>query len=376
MLMRGQAFNRRGFPVPEFEYTGHPSHVVFGVGATADRRFTDAIDNLGARRILLIAAAAEDELAARLTATLGDRVVGRFSNVRPHVPVEIALAAREAAAQNQADSLLSIGGGSTTGTAKAIAMDGGLPIIAVPTTYAGSEVTPVWGLTENGAKKTGVDLKVLPKLVIYDPALTVSLPSPLSVVSGLNALAHCAEAFWTARRNPITSLIAQEGIRALASGLPGVLADPQDLDARSQALYGAWLSGTAFATAGSGLHHKICHVLGGAYDLPHAELHAVVLPYSTALAAPDLDGVEERISAALGAPGQPAAESVFAFERRLGAPRSLREIGLPEDQLPRAAELIDVALTALPDPVSHAAIEELLAAAFDGAPPRSQVSVK
>jgi alcohol dehydrogenase class IV len=349
---------------------------VFGVGASRDRRFTDAIDGLGARRILIVAAEAEDELAMRMAGTLGDRVVGRFSQVRPHVPIEIARAAREAAAQAQADSLLCIGGGSTTGTAKAIAMDGGLPIIAVPTTYAGSEVTPVWGLTEDGAKTTGVDLKVLPKLVIYDPALTVSLPTALSMVSGLNALAHCAEAFWTARRNPITSLIAQEGIRALASGLPGVLADPQDLDARSQALYGAWLSGTAFATAGSGLHHKICHVLGGAYDLPHAELHAVVLPHSTALAAPQLEGVEERISAALGAPAEPAGEAIFAFERRLGAPRSLREIGLPEDQLPRAGELIDEALAVLPDPVSHAAIEELLAAAFEGAPPRSQVGVK
>jgi alcohol dehydrogenase class IV len=362
--------------VPEFEYTGHPSHVVFGVGASEDHRFTDAIDELGARRILLIAADAEDKLAARLGATLGDRVVGRFSAVRPHVPIEIARAAREAAAAAQADSLLSIGGGSTTGTAKAIAMDSGLPIIAVPTTYAGSEVTPVWGLTENGAKSTGVDLKVLPKLVIYDPALTVSLPVELSVVSGLNALAHCAEAFWTARRNPITSLIAAEGIRALASGLPGVLADPQDLGARSQTLYGAWLSGTAFASAGSGLHHKICHVLGGAYNLPHAETHAVVLPYSTALAAPAIEGVDERIAIALGAPGEPAGEAIFAFERRLGAPRSLREIGLSEDQLPRAAELIDEALTALPDPVSHAAIEELLAAAFAGAPPRAQVSVR
>ncbi len=348
----------------EFQYTGFPSRVVFGVGLTEHTRLVRTVEELDPQRILIVAAEPETALAVRIEQALGSRIAGRFSNIRAHVPIEVAAEARRAADEADADCLLSVGGGSTTGTAKAIAMQSGLPIIAVPTTYAGSEVTPVWGLTEDGRKTTGIDPKVLPKMVIYDPQLTVSLPPRLSVASGLNALAHCVEAFWTAKRNPITSLIAEEGIRALAAGLPGVLADPGDLDARSQALYGAWLAGTSFASAGSDIHHKICHVLGGAYDLPHAETHAVVLPYATALAAPRVDGADARIAAALGHEGGNATTAVLAFERSLSAPTSLHELGLPESELERACDLVSEALAALPDPPSRAASDALIRAAF------------
>jgi len=272
--------------VLEFEYTGLPSHVLFGAGAARGSRLIDAVDGLGIRRLMVVAADADRDIAGPITDGLGDRIVGRFSGVRPHVPAAVADAARAAAAGCGADSVLSVGGGSTTGTAKAIALTTGLPVVAVPTTYAGSEVTPVWGLTDDGRKMTGTDLRVLPRLVVYDPELTVTLPVRLSVVSGLNALAHCAEAFWAEGRNPITSLVAEEGIRALARGLPNVSGDSRDLAARSDVLYGAWLGGAAFATTGASVHHKICHVLGGAFDLPHAETHAVVLPHSVAPAAP------------------------------------------------------------------------------------------
>jgi maleylacetate reductase len=367
MLSRAVPFGREGVEVPEFEYTGFPSHIVFGAGSTGRERLARLIDGLDAERILVVAAEPETVLADRMADALGTRIAGRFANVLAHVPIEIAREAREAARQVRADCLLSVGGGSTTGTAKAIAMESGLPIVAVPTTYAGSEVTPVWGLTEDGRKTTGVDLKVLPKLVIYDPELTVSLPPRLSVVSGLNALAHCIEAFWTAKRNPITSLIAEEGIRAMAAGLPGILADPSDLDARSQAMYGAWLAGVSFASAGSDIHHKICHVLGGAYDLPHAETHAVILPYAASVAAPRVDGVDARIAAALGDDGETAAAAIFALERALSAPTSLRELGLPETELERACDLVGEALLALPDPPSRATSGALMSAAFDGA---------
>jgi maleylacetate reductase len=357
------------FWAPGFQYVAYPSRVVFGVGSTADRALDRLIGDLGLERILLVAARADAALADPIGDALGSRVAGRFSAVRAHVPVEIARAARSAAQAVDADCILSVGGGSSTGTAKAIALESGVAIVAVPTTYAGSEVTPVWGLTEGGTKTTGVDLKVLPRLVVYDPALTISLPPRLSVASGINALAHCAEALWAPNRNPVTSLIAEEGIRALRAGLPRILDDPGDLDARSHALYGAWLAGTAFATAGSDIHHKICHVLGGAYDLPHAETHAVVLPYAIAVAAPRVAGADARIAAALGADGEPAAEAVFAFERELGAPSSLREIGLPGDELARAAELVAAVLGGLPAPLPRASSDALVQAAFDGAWP-------
>lgn len=363
----GVSFERNGVAVPVFEYTSFSSRIVFGVGSTEPQQLLRAIEELAAERILVVAAEPEGALADRISAALDARIAGRFTHVRAHVPIEIAREAREAARDVDADCLLSIGGGSTTGTAKAIAMESGVPIVAVPTTYAGSEVTPVWGLTEDGRKTTGVDLKVLPKLVIYDPELTVSLPVQLSVASGLNALAHCVEAFWTARRNPITSLIAEEGIRALATGLPRLVSEPGDLEARSQALYGAWLAGASFASAGSDLHHKICHVLGGAYDLPHAEMHAVVLPYATAVAAPRLAGVDARIAAALGADGESAATAIFALERELSAPTSLRELGLPESELERACELVGEALSALPEAPSRATSDALVNAALYGA---------
>jgi alcohol dehydrogenase class IV len=260
--------------------------------------------------------------------------------------------------------------------AKAIALTSGLPVVAVPTTYAGSEVTPVWGLTEGGRKTTGTDLRVLPRLVVYDPELTLTLPVGLSVVSGLNALAHCAEAFWAPARNPITSLIAEEGIRALARALPGLANDGRDLGARSDALYGTWLAGTAFATAGSSVHHKICHVLGGAFDLPHAETHAVVLPYSVGLAAPWVPGSEERIVAALDGGGASAAEAIATFARRLGAPASLREIGLGEHDLERAIDLVDATLSQLPEPVSRSDTAALLGAAFAGAALSGEVTAR
>jgi maleylacetate reductase len=360
--------------VLEFEYSGYPSHVVFGAGAARGPRLIDAVSRVDAQRLLLVAANADRELADPVADVLGSLVVSWFSDVRPHVPVEVARAARAAAAEASADAVLSVGGGSTTGTAKAIALTTGLPVVAVPTTYAGSEVTPVWGLTESARKTTGVDLRVLPRVVIYDPELTLTLPVGLSVASGLNALAHCVEAFWAPGRNPITSLIAEEGIRALAEGLPGMAVDGLDLQARAGVLYGAWLAGTAFATAGSSVHHKVCHVLGGAFDLPHAQTHAVVLPYSTALAAPRTPGSDARIAAALGYDAMPAAGAIVTFARALGAPSSLREVGLREEDVARAIELVDATLSQIPEPVSRSDTEALIWGAFTGAEPIVEVT--
>jgi maleylacetate reductase len=363
--------------VLEFHYDALPGRVVFGAGA-ARRELRAEADRLGADRVLLVATESEESLARELAAPLGERVVAVFTSVRPHVPIQVAEAARALATSVRADAVLSVGGGSTTGTAKAIALTTGLPIIAVPTTYAGSEVTPVWGLTEDARKTTGVDHRVLPRTVVYDPELTVTLPADLSAASGLNALAHCVEAFWAPRRNPISSLAAEEGIRALATGLPAVHSDPTDLAARSDLLYGAYLAGSAFAVAGSGLHHKICHALGGAFNLPHAQTHAIVLPEVLAFNAPAAPDAAHRIGRALhgGGPdgdgpgsGEDPVAPLRALSARLGIPHGLRELGLREDQVDEVAALVEPAVPAdNPRRADGAALREIIHAAWAGAP--------
>lgn len=351
-----------------FVYDALPGRVVFGAG-TARAALPAEVDRLGADRWLLVCSERDVPLAAELTAPFAGRVTGRFTAVREHVPVQTADAARQAARDAFASAVLVVGGGSAVGTAKAVALTERLPVLAVPTTYAGSEMTPVWGLTEGGRKTTGTDRVVLPRTVVYDPELTLSLPPALSAASGLNALAHSVEGFWAPGRNPVSSLAAQESVRALAAGLPGVLADPADLAARTSALYGAYLAGAVFAVTGAGLHHKICHVLGGSFGLPHARTHAVVLPYVLAFNAPAAPQAAERIAVALGAPADPhaAASALTSLALGLGAPTSLRELGMPEDGLARAAELVTPAVPAdNPRPVTVDLVHDLLTQAWAG----------
>jgi maleylacetate reductase len=348
-----------------------PQRVAFGSGAAADNLSSEIV-NLGASRVMLIAGASEMRLAD--TVAKGIPVVLRHDDVVMHVPVEVAERARAAAVDNDVDVLVSVGGGSTTGLAKAVAMTTGLPVIAVPTTYAGSEATPVWGLTEGAKKTTGVDLKVLPKVIIYDAVLTMSLPVDLSVASGLNALAHCVDSMWAPNADPINAAFAAEGIRSLAVGLPKVVADPMDLDGREHALYAAYLSATAFASAGSGLHHKICHVLGGKYNLPHAQTHATVLPYVLAFNAPAAPDAERRIAAAFSSNGfsSGALDGVVALKQELNAPHALADYGFTEDLITEAAEAILPAVPpSNPRPVTADDLRTLLRAAWSGADPRT-----
>ncbi|MFT3864284.1 MAG: maleylacetate reductase [Solirubrobacterales bacterium] len=364
--MSGEASGIEG---REFVYEALPGRVVFGPGS-ARRELAGAIEALGARRLLLIAATSEAELAEELAAPLGERVVGRFDGVRPHVPVEVGAAAVEAARAAGADAVLSVGGGSTTGTAKAVALATGLPIVAVPTTYAGSEMTPVWGSTEGGTKTTGRDLKVLPRLVVYDPELTVSLPAAITAASGMNALAHSVEALYAPGRNPVTTAIALESIAALAAALPAVVAAPEDVGARGEALYGAYLAGSAFAVAGSGLHHKVCHALGGAFDLPHAETHSVVLPHVVAFQQPAAGVAMDRVAGALGTAPGGAAGALYDLAAGLGVPLSLAAIGMPADGVERVVEPIVAAVPAdNPRPVGADDVRAILAAAYAGERP-------
>ncbi|MEV5354932.1 maleylacetate reductase [Streptomyces sp. NPDC052693] len=339
--------------------------VVFASGE-APAAVAAEVTALGAARVMLIAAPAEAALADRVGADLP--VAVRHDEVVMHVPVEVAERARRAAAAGSVDALVCVGGGSTTGLAKAVAMTTGLPIVAVPTTYAGSEATNVWGLTDGEVKTTGVDARVLPRSVVYDASLMLSLPVEMSVASGLNALAHCVDSMWGPRVDPIDQALAGEGIRGLALGLPAVASDPAGLDGREQTLYGAYLAAVAFASAGSGMHHKICHVLGGMFDLPHAQTHAVVLPHVLAFNAPSAPEAERRIAQAFGSPT--AGEGLAALREVLGAPRALRDYGMPENGISRAVAPVLAAVPSdNPTPLTKENLTALLRAAWEGSDP-------
>jgi maleylacetate reductase len=353
-----------------FTHESRPQRVCFGTGEAA-ATLARELGRLGASKVMVIAAGPEAELAEHITT--GVPVALRYHEVVMHVPVGVAERARVAAKEAGADTLVSVGGGSTTGLAKAIALTSGLPVVAVPTTYAGSEATSVWGLTEGARKTTGTDARVLPRVIVYDAALTVSLPAAMSVASGLNALAHCVDSMWAPNADPINRALAGEGIRALRDGLPAIAADPAGLDGREQALYAAYLSAAAFASAGSGLHHKICHVLGGAYNLPHAQTHAVVLPYVLAFNGPARPEAERRIAGALGAAS--ALGGLQELRRVLQAPRALRDYGFAESDIPAAAEAIWPAVPpGNPRPVSTGDLRRLLHAAWAGADPAALAS--
>jgi alcohol dehydrogenase class IV len=352
-----------------FVHDNLPQRICFGTGEAAAHLAAE-IANLKATRVMVIASKREMDIADGITTDLP--VALRHDDVVMHVPVEVANRAREAARQANADALVSVGGGSATGLAKAVAMTSGLPIVAVATTYAGSEATAVWGLTEAGRKTTGTDLKVLPKVVVYDAALTLTLPVPMSVASGLNALAHCVDAMWAPKADPVNAALAAEGIRSLAAGLPKVVTDPFDPNGREMALYASYLSATAFASAGSGLHHKICHVLGGAYNLPHAQTHAIVLPYVLAFNGPAAPDAERRIAAAFGT--NRAIDGLQDLRRELDAPHALRDYGFTDDAIPAAAEAILPAVPAgNPRPVTAEDLQRLLHAAWSGADPKAGV---
>jgi maleylacetate reductase len=344
--------------------------VVFGSGL-AEQNLAAEIDRLGGRSVMLIVSASEQARAERLVASVTAAHVHR--DLAPHVPLATAVVARTAAREHAVDLLVSIGGGSVTGLAKAVALDTGTPIIAVPTTYAGSEATNVWGITEASRKTTGVDDRVLPAVVIYDAMLSRALPLGITVASGLNAVAHCVDTMWAPRTDPINQATATDALRALSEGLRAVRADVDDLAAREQLLYGAYLAAVAFASAGSGLHHKICHVLGGAYDLPHAATHAVVLPYVLAFNAPSAPEAARRIASALEADDATSGLERLRFE--LGAPRALRELGMDEAAINDAVErVLPVVPPSNPRPVSREELRELLTAAWRGGDPASVVA--
>ncbi|WP_175902362.1 maleylacetate reductase [Burkholderia seminalis] len=350
-----------------FIYQARPARVVFGAGSL--HHLEREIRELGAQRAIVLCTPEQRDLAQRIADRFGARAAGLYDRATMHVPIEIARDARAFATSCDADCAIAIGGGSTIGLGKAIALESSLPILAIPTTYAGSEMTPIYGLTEGGLKRTGTDARVLPKTVIYDPELTVTLPVELSVTSGLNAIAHAAEGLYANNANPVMSLVAEEGIRALAHGLPGVRRDPADLAARGNALYGAWLCGMVLGNVGMALHHKLCHTLGGSFNLPHAPTHTVVLPHALAYNGAHAPEAMQRIARAIGT--HDAAHGLYALARDNGAPVSLKAIGMQAADLDRAADLAAANPYWNPRPIERDGLRALLQDAFDGNLPGS-----
>jgi maleylacetate reductase len=342
-----------------FDHTTLGQRVRFGTGRAAEKLAAE-VGLLGAKRVMVIAAPAEAALADAVTARIC--VAVRHDDVAPHVPVGKAEKARTAARDYDIDLPACVGGGSATGLAKAVAFTTGLPIVAVPTTYAGSEATTVWGLTESARKTTGVDARVPARFRgLRCGPHRVAAGGPVDRVrtqrpSALNR-------FDVGPRADTTNLaLASEGIRALAEALPKVKRDPQDLAGREQALYGAYLSAVAFASAGSGLHRKICHVLGGAYNLPHAQTHAVVLPYALAFNAAAAPEAASRKAAAFGT--ATATDGLDCLRATLEAPRALKEYGLAEEQIPEALKpILPSVPPSNPRPVTEADLDALLRAA-------------
>jgi maleylacetate reductase len=350
----------------EFVYQARAGRVVFGPGSL--QHLEREVLQLGSERALILCSPEQKETGEAVAARLGARAAAVFDRAVMHVPLELAKEARNLARDLKADCAVAVGGGSTIGLGKAIALESDLPILAVPTTYAGSEMTPIYGITDAGLKKTGTDLRVLPKTVIYDADLTMSLPVGLSVTSGINAIAHAAEALYSKDENPITSLTAEEGIAALARALPAIVADSQNVDARADAQYGAWLCGMVLGSVGMALHHKLCHTLGGSFNLPHAQTHTIVLPHALAYNRSAAPHAMKRIARALGT--DDAAMGVYELAKNCGAPLGLNEIGMSSEDVAKAAEIASSNPYWNPRPIEREAIQALLQDAFTGNAPR------
>ena len=336
-------------------------------GAGVRHEIADEISRLGCHRALILSTPPQADSAMEMAADLKGLAAGIFTRAAMHTPVTVTDEAIAHVGSVDADCVVALGGGSTTGLGKAIAYRTDLPQIVVPTTYAGSEATAILGQTENGEKTTVTDPKIQPEVILYDAELVRTLPLGMTVTSALNAIAHAAEALYAQNRNPMSTMLAIEALRPFAEALPRVLDNPDDLDARGQTLYGAWLCGTVLGQVGMALHHKLCHTLGGSFGLPHAETHAVVLPHAigfNAIAVPDLLAPVTEIFG-----GSNPGQALFDFAKAMDAPSALRDLGLKRDDVAKAAELATRKPYWNPRPVTRPAIDELLLAAWAGDQP-------
>jgi maleylacetate reductase len=375
----------------QFSYITAAQQVIFGAGALA--QLGEAVEHFGWQRVMLctLARFQTSGLVARIESILGRRLAVIYAQVQPHVPQAQVEAALALAIAHDVDSVIGLGGGSPIGMAKAVSLaleaqrsgqparaafptdQPAVPVIAIPTTYAGSEMTPIYGITQaaNGAtrKVTVTDGKVTPKLTLYDPELTLALPPQMTASSGINALAHCIEALYSITRNPVSTAAALEGTRHLVEALPRATANGADLAARTEMLIGAHLAAVAIASVKLGLHHGLCHVLGGTAGVPHGVANSIMLPhvmrFNADVTAPELAAAARAMGIA-GANDDESAgeavEAVYDLVARLGLPQRLRDVGVAEADLPRLAQfaLKSQAVQSNPKSITNASQTEVV----------------
>lgn len=349
-----------------FDYKVDPARIIFGCGASKNIR--RVIEEIGACRTLVLSTPTQKSMAENLLGSLGQLGSGVFAHAAPHTPVDISQEAVAYVKDVEADCVISIGGGSTIGLGKAISYRTDITHVVVPTTYSGSEVTPVLGQTENGEKTTLRSSRVRPDVVIYDPELTRTLPVHVSMVSGLNAIAHAIECLYAVDRTPVSTLFAIEGLKALHKALPAILVTPDDMAARTNALYGAWMCGTVLGQTAMSLHHKACHVLGGSFEFPHAETHAAMLPHTVAY---NLASVADLLEPASEIFGYPLSQALFDFATDLGSPLSLEELAIRQPDFDLAASLVTKNAYENPRRLDAEAIKIMLRDAWSGVRPKS-----
>ncbi len=353
--------------IDPFTYLANPARVIFGRGTLS--QVNDELKALGIDRPLVLSTPFQEDAAREAIEQAGLAPAGLFPGAAMHTPVSVTETALARYEEQDADGIVSFGGGSTIGLGKAIALRNDAPQLVIPTTYAGSEMTAIVGQTESGRKETQSTLKVLPETVIYDVDLTLTLPREMSVTSGMNAIAHAVEAMYAQNANPILSLLAEEGIRALAGALETIAnGKTDDIGARTDALYGAWLCATCLGLGGVALHHKLCHVLGGSFDLPHAETHTIVLPHALAYNAPSVPEAMERLKRASGS--ENPAGHFFDIAKQAGVAVALEALNMPRDGIERAVDITLENPYFNPRPLERAPLVDLITAAFEGSRPQ------
>lgn len=351
-----------------FTYNALPSRVLFGAGTIA--KLGDELERCRLQRVLFLSTPGQEEFVRSVAEAVGSTAVGVFNSATMHTPVPVTYEALQMVRNLRVDGVVAIGGGSTTGLGKAIAWRTDLPQIVVPTTFAGSEMTPILGETANGEKVTMSDPKILPEVVIYDVDLTKTLPREAAVASGMNAMAHAVEALYAQNRNPVIDLIASEAIEALTAALPNLGGDELS-NSHEKALYGAWLSGICLGSVSMSLHHKLCHALGGLFNLPHAEMHSILLPHAVAYNMPAVPCVRDRLCDILGA--RDPALALFELSRRIGTAQPLSAIGMPEDGIETAIDAVLAKPYWNPRALDRSALVSLLTRAFAGQAPATEL---